>query len=118
MSHQCLVNNGSRVRILKTIIGKTFLTINLPISNYSIEELKVYNLCSTTIRPVDNYTMLADGERIMRSCPSLYVIRPPRLPPKTNNMSNLEYKIKIFYSHVIFAFIIDLLLFIFRQPPM
>uniref|UniRef100_T1KXA6 Fatty acyl-CoA reductase n=1 Tax=Tetranychus urticae TaxID=32264 RepID=T1KXA6_TETUR len=86
-------------------------------STNNINELKVYNLCSTTIRPEDNYTMLADGERIMRSCPSLYVIRPPRLPPKTHNMSNLEYKIKIFYSHILFAYFIDLLLFIFRQRP-
>lgn len=62
--------------------------------------------------------MLVKGEKVMRKSPSLFVIRPPTVPPKEHNMSKLEYKVKIFYAHIMFAFLIDSILFILRQKPM
>ena len=82
------------------------------------EEIRVFNLVSTPLKPLDNYELLKNGKKLMEECPSLYVIRPPTMPPKICRMSRIEFQVKKFFYHIVFAYLVDFILFIIGRKPM
>lgn len=82
------------------------------------QSIPVFNLVSTPLKPLDNYELLRQGKELMEESPSIYVIRPPTLPPKRCRMSRVEFAIKKFFYHVVFAYLIDMLLFSIGKKPM
>lgn len=84
----------------------------------SEEDIRVFNLVSTPLKPLDNYELLKKGKELMEECPSLYVIRPPAMPPKICRMSQIEFQIKKFFYHTVFAYFVDLILLLIGRKPM
>jgi fatty acyl-CoA reductase len=84
----------------------------------STESIPVFNLVSTPLKPLDNYELLRQGKQLMEESPSIYVIRPPTLPPKICRMSRLEFRIKKFLYHIVFAYLVDFFLFMLGRKPM
>lgn len=91
---------------------------NLSKQRLSKTTLPVFNLVSTPLKPLDNYELLKQGKELMEESPSIYVIRPPTLPPKICRMSRTEFVIKKFFYHIVFAYLIDFLLFAIGRKPM
>ncbi|RWS29124.1 putative fatty acyl-CoA reductase-like protein [Leptotrombidium deliense] len=86
------------------------------LANSLPREMKIYNVTVSTLNQIpENYDLLKRGLGIYLKAPSIMMLRPPILPPLKSNVSPFEYKIKRFYYHTMFAYFIDLLLFVCGQ---
>lgn len=93
------------------------LTVPWYMCRVSQEKLEVFNQCSSIENPLCGREMLQMGIDLGYKYPSLKQIRPPcnmyhYLPSRT------FIEMKHFFSHILFAYMIDFLLLITFQKPM
>lgn len=76
----------------------------------------IYNVTSSNFRSMTLREVFTLWTEELLKIPSMYSIRPvmkfPKSPP-----SKLVYKVQWFFYHVVFAFLIDFVLWIVRRPP-
>ncbi|CAG2122087.1 unnamed protein product, partial [Medioppia subpectinata] len=78
----------------------------------SSENLKVYNITSSNINPITWGQLFEYGYEGAQEAPSIRAVRPIIKPPKQSGPHPVINPLKIFFSHWMFAYFLDLIIMI------
>lgn len=79
------------------------------------EKMKVFNLTSGETNPVTWEQFLSYGREAAVESPSLQMLRPPVKVMQGNHVSRFDHLITKYFSELLFAYLIDCILFILGQ---
>lgn len=97
----------------------SYLNNNLNNNNNSISEgATVFNLTTGSENPCSFYRYFSTGREEAHRKPSVHALRPLLTIPKQKGMNSLLYWIHKVFSHLLFAYIVDMLLGVFGQKKM
>jgi fatty acyl-CoA reductase len=77
----------------------------------------VYNMTSSNFKPMSAGDFMTFARNASLDYPSIYAMRPCMHPPRYRQ-SRIMYKIRCFFYHILFAYLIDALLTLVGRPKM
>ena len=77
----------------------------------------IYNMTSSNFKPMSAGEFMTHARKASLEYPSIYAMRPCMHPPRSRQ-SRIMYKIRCFLYHVLFAYLIDVLLMLVGRPRM
>lgn len=72
-------------------------------------ERTIYNMTSSNFRPMSAGEFMTYGKKASLALPSIYAMRPMMDPPR-HRQSRLMYRVRCFFYHILFAYLIDAIL--------
>ena len=78
----------------------------------SSENLKVYNITSSNANPITWGEIFEYGYDGAVEAPSIRAVRPTIKPPKQTRAHPVFNPLKVFFSHWVFAYFLDLIIMI------
>jgi len=77
----------------------------------------IYNMTSSNFKPMCAGEFMVHARNASLIYPSIYAMRPCMHPPRSRQ-SRMMYKIRCFFYHILFAYLIDVLLMLVGRPRM
>ena len=118
----CFNPNNTADLIPVDIVSNALIAIAWKTGSLSHKEdskdLKFYNITSGSINPISWYQYLEFGRNKALECPSTRVVRPPAQVMTGKGHSALGNFFTKWISEVMFAFLLDLILFVAGKKPM
>lgn len=78
----------------------------------------IYNIVSSPVNPTSWGNLFEYGYQSAVESPTMKLVRPVIRPPKQRKTHPIYFPLTVLFSHWLFAYFVDLLLFIFGQKPM
>lgn len=77
----------------------------------------IYNMTSSNLRPMSAGDFMTFARKASLQKPSIYAIRPLMEPPR-ERQSRIVYKIRAFFYHILFAYLVDTILTLIGRKRM
>lgn len=114
----CFNPNNTADLIPVDIVSNALINIAWYTACHDSSDLKVYNITSGSVNPISWYQYLEYGRNMAIEYPSTRVVRPPAKVMTGKGHSPLSNFFTKWISEVLFAYLIDIILFICGQKPM